>query len=105
MATVRLASEGEMPLAISRPVLPLGNSRFAPSGKVTAIFSVGSAGFRLVILYWNPDADSCLSGIDLSCGSLLRTSAGKRGNSGIAGDSGGAIGVPSRKSAENRLRH
>jgi hypothetical protein len=31
-----------------------------------------------VMLYWNPEADSCLSGIDLSCGSLLRTSAGKR---------------------------
>src|SRR5437879_12491265 len=78
MATVRLASDGEMPLAISRPVLPLGNSRFAPSGKVTAIFSVGSAGFRLVMLYWNLDADSCLSGIDLFCGSLLWTRAGQR---------------------------
>ena len=36
MATVRLASEGEMPLAISNPVTPLGKSRRAPSGKVKA---------------------------------------------------------------------
>ena len=36
MATVRLASEGEMPLAMSRPVVPWAYSRRAPSGKVTA---------------------------------------------------------------------
>jgi hypothetical protein len=36
MATVRLAKEGEMPLATSRPVVPEGYSRRAPSGKVSA---------------------------------------------------------------------
>src|SRR5262245_61981097 len=35
MATVRLASDGEMPLAMSRPLVPAGNSRRAPSGKVS----------------------------------------------------------------------
>ena len=40
IATVRLASEGEMPLAISKPVMPWGNSRRAPSGKVNATISV-----------------------------------------------------------------
>jgi len=33
IATVRLASEGEMPLAMSRPVELSGYSRRAPSGK------------------------------------------------------------------------
>ena len=37
-----------------------------------------STGFRLVRLYWNPDAGAFLSWHGVSCGSLLRTSAGKR---------------------------
>src|SRR5262249_23532462 len=36
MATVRLASDGEICLAMSRPVDPFGYSRCAPSGKVSA---------------------------------------------------------------------
>src|SRR5262249_325113 len=36
MATVRLASDGEICLAMSRPVDPFGYSRRAPSGKVSA---------------------------------------------------------------------
>src|SRR5213082_3155807 len=83
IATVRLASEGEMPLAISRPVVSLGNSRVAPSGKVSATL-LDSTGFRLLRLYLK-------SVIAISCGSLLRTSAGKLGSSGIAGDSHVAI--------------
>src|SRR3977135_3061265 len=78
IATVRLASDGEMPLAISRPVMLLGNSRLAPSGKMRAMRGSGSIGFRLATLYWNPDAGAFLSGITFSCGSLLRTSAGTR---------------------------
>jgi hypothetical protein len=31
-----------------------------------------------VRLYWNPEAGAVLSGMAVSCGSLLRTSAGKR---------------------------
>src|ERR1700733_4602169 len=78
IATVRLASDGEMPLAMSRPVMLLGNSRLAPSGKMRAMRGSGSIGFKLATPNWNPDAGALLSGIDLSCGSLLRTSAGKR---------------------------
>src|SRR6202007_1837321 len=77
IATVRLASEGEMPWAISSPVVSLGYSRFAPSGKVRVTFSTGSTGLRLVIEYWNPDSD-LWSVMVVSFGSLLRTSAGKR---------------------------
>ena len=40
IATVRFANEGEMPLAMSRPVVPWGYSRRAPSGKVSATISV-----------------------------------------------------------------
>ena len=47
IATVRLASEGEMPLAISSPVMSLGNSRLAPSGKVRAIFLHGFGRFQI----------------------------------------------------------
>src|SRR5450756_2025898 len=81
-----------MPLAMSRPVVLFGNSRVAPSGKVTATFIWGSAGLRFATLYWNPDAGAFLSGMAVSCGSLLRTSAGKRECSGIAGDSAAATG-------------
>jgi hypothetical protein len=35
-------------------------------------------GFRFATLYWNPEAGAFLSGIVVSCSSLLRTSAGKR---------------------------
>ena len=66
IATVRLASEGEMPLAISSPVMSLGYSRFAPSGKVRVIFSKGSAGFKLARPNWNPDAGVFWSGIVVS---------------------------------------
>ena len=66
IATVRLASEGEMPLAISRPVMSNGNSRFAPSGKVRVIFCTGSAGFKFARPNWNPDAGALLSGIGVS---------------------------------------
>ncbi len=72
IATVRLASEGEMPWAISRPVVPLENSRFAPSGKVRAIFCArvllasgwrGYTGIRTRIwayrTWWSPAAHSC----------------------------------------------
>src|SRR5471030_536657 len=84
IATVRLASDGEMPLAISRPVMLLGNSRLAPSGKVRAMRGSGSTGFRLATLYWNPDAGAFLSsGMVVSCCSLLRTSAGKRERGGL----------------------
>jgi hypothetical protein len=55
----------------------------APSGKVKATLP-DSTGFKLLRLYLK-------SVINVSCGSLLRTSAGKRGSSGIAGDSRVAI--------------
>src|SRR5256714_1380475 len=93
IATVRLASEGEMPLAMSSPVVSLGNSRVAPSGKVSAIL-LDSTGFRLLRLYLK-------SVIEISCGSLLRTSAGKLGSSGIAGDSHVAI----RQAEQCREKH
>ena len=54
IATVRLASEGDMPLAISKPVVFLGNSRLAPSGKVTAIM-FDSTGLRFDRPKTNPD--------------------------------------------------
>src|SRR3979490_3249972 len=44
IATVRLASEGEMPFAMSRPVMLAGYSRRAPSGKVRATMGLGSSG-------------------------------------------------------------
>src|SRR3569833_600057 len=77
IATVRLASDGEMPLAMSRPVVLSGYSRLAPSGKVMVIFCTGSAGLRLVMLYWKPDSDLCGSGFDRSAldGSALDGSA------------------------------
>ena len=40
MATVRLASEGEMHLAMSLPRMPAGNWRAAPSGKVREIIDL-----------------------------------------------------------------
>ena len=40
IATERFASDGEMSLAISRPVMFWGNSRRTPSGKVTATMHV-----------------------------------------------------------------
>src|SRR4051812_28937173 len=83
IATVRFASDGEMPLATSKPVMFFGNSRLAPSGKVRAMRGSGSTGFKLATLYWNPAAGAFLSGISLSCGSLLRTSAGKRERGGL----------------------
>src|SRR4051794_7086882 len=97
IATVRFASDGEMPLAISRPVMLFGNSRRAPSGKVRAIIGCCSTGFRLATPNWNPDAGACLSGIKLSCGSLLRTSAGKRERGGLVAQVGA--------NANNRPRH
>ena len=45
--------------------------RVAPSGKVTLTLCMGSTGFRFVRPYLK-------SLISLSCGSLLRTDAGKR---------------------------
>src|SRR5215469_1053575 len=90
IATVRLASEGEMLLAISRPVVSFRNSRLAPSGKVSVTFAGGCAGLRLVMLYWNPDSDLC-SDMHRSLSSLLRTSAGKREYSDIAADTGVAM--------------
>jgi len=52
------------------------------------IFAVGSAGLRVVMLYWNPEADSCWSGIDLSCDFTLRNERRLAENSGIAGGFG-----------------
>jgi hypothetical protein len=42
------------------------------------IFCTDSVGFKFARPNWNPDAGALLSGIGVSCGSLLRTSAGKR---------------------------
>jgi hypothetical protein len=81
-----------MPLAMSKPVVPRGYSRRAPSGKLMVIFSTGAAGFRLLRLYWKPGLDWSAADFEsgdlesgdlesdrgLSLSSLLRTSAGKR---------------------------
>ena len=92
IATVRLASDGEMPFAISSPVMSLGNSRLAPSGKVRAILFTGSAGLRFVRLYWNPDAGVFWSGILVSPKAHSCERAQVSGSRGIAGDSAPAIG-------------
>src|SRR5215813_9018885 len=49
IATVRLASDGEIALATSKPVMPLGYSRRAPSGKVSATKPVAAI-FQLLLL-------------------------------------------------------
>src|SRR3954464_2423147 len=120
IATVRLASDGEMPLASSRPVMLLAYSRRAPSGKVRVIFSGGVTGLKLLRLYWKPDSDLGCSDLDWSLdGSLgwsvmaclLRlTPANERrkaGTSDISGDSACAIrhfqetGAPKRRRCTN----
>src|SRR4029079_15098050 len=96
---VRLASDGEMRLAMSRPVMLWGNSRLAPSGKVRTIFIWGSAGFKFARPNWNPDAGALLSGIGVSLSSLLRTSAGKRDAAVYSRGFGACNRAISRKSA------
>src|SRR6266478_6676046 len=49
IATVRLASDGEIALATSKPVMPVGYSRRAPSGKVSATEPVAAI-FKLLLL-------------------------------------------------------
>ena len=81
IATVRLTSEGEMPLTISVPLMFLGNcARRRP--ETSGRSCQDSTGFRFVRLYLK---SASYVGM-ISCGSLLRTSAGKRESSGIAGD-------------------
>src|SRR5580704_11625325 len=78
MATVRLASDGEIPLAMSRPVVFGGKSRRAPSGKVTATIAKA------------PIAHS------------LPTDAGKRGERDIAGEINRATGQTRSLISETR---